>query len=244
MLSFIDPAAIRPLNVVLDAGSGMAGQIAPRLFHVSALPDDEVVLQIYGRFPNHEANPLIEENRRDITERVIAEKADIGIAWDGDADRCFFIDGAGEFVPGDFVTALLGRGISEAPGLTIIYDLRASHAVKDVVERYGGKALMNRVGHAFFKRRMREIQRHLRRRGDRALLLPGQLLRRQRVHPRAADARADVEERARACGSCSSRFASATSFRGISTLKLKSLDAVPAKMELSPPRTPTANRTS
>ena len=88
---------------------------------------------------------------------MIAEKADIGIAWDGDADRCFFIDGAGEFVPGDFVTALLAEAfLLKHPGSTIIYDLRASHAVKDVVERYGGKALMNRVGHAFFKRRMRE----------------------------------------------------------------------------------------
>src|SRR4029077_6067957 len=110
-----------------------------------------------GTFPNHEANPLIEENRRDIVERVIAEKADIGIAWDGDADRCFFIDGAGEFVSGDFITALLAEAfLLKHPGATVIYDLRASYAVKDVVERYGGTALMNRVGHAFFKRRMRE----------------------------------------------------------------------------------------
>ncbi len=88
---------------------------------------------------------------------MIAEKADIGIAWDGDADRCFFIDGTGEFVSGDFVTALLAEAfLLKHPGATIIYDLRASHAVKDVVERYGGTALMNRVGHAFFKRRMRE----------------------------------------------------------------------------------------
>jgi phosphomannomutase len=157
VLSFIDPAVIRPLNVVLDAGSGMAGQIAPRLFHVLPCRTTRLCFEIDGSFPNHEANPLIEENRRDITERVIAEKADIGIAWDGDADRCFFIDGAGEFVPGDFVTALLAEAfLLKHPGATIIYDLRASHAVKDVVERYGGKALMNRVGHAFFKRRMRE----------------------------------------------------------------------------------------
>ena len=144
-------------DTVLDAGSGMAGQIAPRLFHVLPCRTTRLCFEIDGRFPNHEANPLIEENRRDITERVIAEKADIGIAWDGDADRCFFIDGAGEFVPGDFVTALLAEAfLLKHPGATIIYDLRASHAVKDVVERYGGKALMNRVGHAFFKRRMRE----------------------------------------------------------------------------------------
>jgi phosphomannomutase len=157
VLSFIDPGVIRPLNVVLDAGSGMAGQIAPRLFDTLPCRTTRLCFEIDGRFPNHEANPLIEENRRDITERVIAEKADIGIAWDGDADRCFFIDGTGDFVPGDFVTALLAEAfLLKHPGATIIYDLRASHAVKDVVERYGGKALMNRVGHAFFKRRMRE----------------------------------------------------------------------------------------
>ncbi len=157
VLSFIDSSVIRPFNVVLDAGSGMAGLIAPKLFDTLPCQTTRLCFEIDGRFPNHEANPLIEENRRDITERVIAEKADIGIAWDGDADRCFFIDGSGEFVPGDFVTALLAEAfLLKHPGATIIYDLRASYAVKDVVERYGGKALMNRVGHAFFKRRMRE----------------------------------------------------------------------------------------
>ena len=110
-----------------------------------------------GTFPNHEANPLIEENRRDIVERVIRDKADIGIAWDGDADRCFFIDGAGEFIAGDFITALLAEAfLIKHPGAKIVYDVRASYAVKDTAARYGAPALMNRVGHAFFKRRMRE----------------------------------------------------------------------------------------
>jgi phosphomannomutase len=110
-----------------------------------------------GTFPNHEANPLIEENRRDITDAVIREKADVGIAWDGDADRCFFIDGDGEFIAGDFVTALLAEAfLLKHPGAKIVYDVRASYAVKDTVSRYGGTALMNRVGHAFFKKRMRE----------------------------------------------------------------------------------------
>jgi phosphomannomutase len=110
-----------------------------------------------GTFPNHEANPLIEENRADIVERVVATRADIGIAWDGDADRCFFIDGAGEFIAGDFVTALLAEAfLLKHPGATIIYDVRASYAVKDTVAKYNGRALMNRVGHAFFKKRMRE----------------------------------------------------------------------------------------
>jgi phosphomannomutase len=156
-MSFIDPAVIRPFNVVLDAGSGMGGLIAPLLFDRLACRTTRLCFAIDGRFPNHEANPLIEENRRDIVERVIAEKADIGIAWDGDADRCFFIDGAGEFVPGDFITALLAEAfLLKHPASTIIYDLRASYAVRDVVAHYGGTSLMNRVGHAFFKRRMRE----------------------------------------------------------------------------------------
>ena len=107
--------------------------------------------------PTTKPIPLIEENRRDIVERVIAEKADIGIAWDGDADRVFFIDGTGEFVAGDFVTALLAEAfLIKNPGAKVLYDVRASYAVKDVVAKYGGTALMNRVGHAFFKRRMRE----------------------------------------------------------------------------------------
>jgi phosphomannomutase len=110
-----------------------------------------------GTFPNHEANPLIEENRAHIVQRVIAQAADVGIAWDGDADRCFFIDGSGEFIAGDFVTALLAEAfLLKHPHATIIYDVRASYAVKDTVAKYGGRALMNRVGHAFFKRRMRE----------------------------------------------------------------------------------------
>jgi phosphomannomutase len=157
VMGFIDPALVKPFNVVLDAGSGMGGLVAPKLFDRLPCPTTRLCFTIDGRFPNHEANPLIEENRRDIVERVIAEQADIGIAWDGDADRCFFIDGSGEFIPGDFITALLAEAfLLNHPGATIIYDLRASHAVKDVVAKYGGTALMNRVGHAFFKRRMRE----------------------------------------------------------------------------------------
>jgi phosphomannomutase len=157
VMSFIDPAVIRPFNVVLDAGCGMGGLVAPRLFERLPCKTTPLCFTIDGTFPTHEANPLIEENRRDIVERVIAEKADVGIAWDGDADRCFFIDGTGAFVSGDFVTALLAEAfLLKHPGATIIYDLRASHAVKDTVDRYQGQALMNRVGHAFFKRRMRE----------------------------------------------------------------------------------------
>jgi phosphomannomutase len=157
VMSFIDPSIVKPYNVVLDAGSGMAGLVAPRLFDLLPCRTTRLCFDIDGTFPNHEANPLIEENRVDITERVIRERADIGIAWDGDADRCFFIDGTGEFIAGDFVTALLAEAfLLRHPGAKVVYDVRASYAVKDTVERYGGTALMNRVGHAFFKRRMRE----------------------------------------------------------------------------------------
>jgi len=157
VMSFIDVPVIKPFNVVLDAGSGMGGLVAPKLFDRLPCKTTRLCFEIDGRFPNHEANPLIEDNRKDIVERVVAQKADIGIAWDGDADRCFFIDGKGEFISGDFITALLAEAfLLTHPGSTVIYDLRASYAVKDTVARLGGTALMNRVGHAFFKRRMRE----------------------------------------------------------------------------------------
>ena len=157
VMSFIDPAVIKPFKVVLDAGSGMAGLVAPPLFDRLPCTTTRLCFEIDGTFPNHEANPLIEENRRDITDEVTRQKADIGIAWDGDADRCFFIDGTGEFISGDMVTALLAEAfLLKQPGATVIYDLRASHAVRDTVATYGGTALMNRVGHAFIKKRMRD----------------------------------------------------------------------------------------
>ena len=157
VLGFIDPAAVRPYALVLDAGSGIGGLVAPPLFDRLACRTTRLCFDIDGSFPHHEANPLLEENRRHIVERVTADGADGAIAWDGDADRCFFIDGEGGFVPGDFVTALLAEAfLRKQPGATVIYDVRASRAVADVVGRHGGTALMNRVGHAFFKKRMRE----------------------------------------------------------------------------------------
>jgi phosphomannomutase len=158
VLSFIDPTIIKPYKTVLDAGCGMGGLVAPPLFKALPCKVDALCFNIDGTFPTHEANPLIEENRRDIVERVKAVGAEIGIAWDGDADRCFFVDEDGEFVSGDFVTALLAEAFMlKEPGATVVYDLRASYAVKDVAAKYGGKAVMNRVGHAFFKGRMREL---------------------------------------------------------------------------------------
>jgi len=123
------------------------------------LPIDQV--QTYwtpdGNFPDHEPNPLLPENRTFIVKKVLSEGAELGIAWDGDADRCFFIDDTGEFVAGDFLTALLAQSLIEKdPGATILYDVRASRAVRDIVEAAGGTADVNRVGHAFFKTRMRD----------------------------------------------------------------------------------------
>ena len=156
IFKFIDPSIIKPCNCVLDAGSGMGGLIGPQIFARLPCKTTHVAMEVDGTFPHHESNPLIEENRRTVTARVLETKADIGIAWDGDADRCFFIDGTGDFVAGDFVTALLAEAfLLKFPGETILYDVRASYAVKDVVAQYGGTALMSRVGHAFIKQRMR-----------------------------------------------------------------------------------------
>jgi phosphomannomutase len=110
-----------------------------------------------GTFPNHEPNPLLPENREFIIERTTSEGADFGVAFDGDADRCFFVDDTGEFVPGDFITALLAELVLEKnAGAKIIYDVRASWAVPETIERAGGVPLINRVGHAYIKHRMRE----------------------------------------------------------------------------------------
>jgi phosphomannomutase len=156
-LEFIDPSAIKPLRVVVDGGNGMAGPMVGPLLEQLGLDLVTTYWEPDGEFPDHEPNPLLEENRRFIVEKVRQEGADLGIAWDGDADRCFFIDDTGRFVDGDFMTALLAESILEKqPGADILYDVRASRAVPDLVERLGGRAHMNRVGHAFFKRRMRD----------------------------------------------------------------------------------------
>jgi phosphomannomutase len=157
VLRFIDVAAVKPLRVVLDGGNGMAGPMVGPLLHRLGLDLVETYWTPDGNFPDHEPNPLLPENRELIMRRVVAEGADLGIAWDGDADRCFFIDDGGNFVDGDFLTALLADSmLRKHPGATILYDVRASWAVPDIVRRGGGRPLINRVGHAFFKTRMRE----------------------------------------------------------------------------------------
>jgi phosphomannomutase len=142
---------------VIDAANGMAGAMLPRV--LERLPIDAVrcYFDPDGSFPNHEPNPLLPENREFIVQKVTSENADLGVAFDGDADRCFFVDDTGEFVPGDFVTALLAESIlAKEPEGKILYDVRASWAVPETIRAAGGEPLVNRVGHAFFKHRMRE----------------------------------------------------------------------------------------
>jgi phosphomannomutase len=159
VLSFVDVARLKPLRVVIDAANGMAGTMLPAV--LDQLPMLDVVRCYFepdGTFPNHEPNPLLPENRAFIIEKTRSEGADFGVAFDGDADRCFFVDDTGEFVPGDFTTALFAETmLAREPGGKVIYDVRASWAVPETIRRAGGEPLVNRVGHAFIKQRMREV---------------------------------------------------------------------------------------
>jgi phosphomannomutase len=160
-LRLIDPGVVtsaqRPLKVVLDGGNGMAGPMVGPLLESLELELIETYWTPDGNFPDHEPNPLLPENRQMIVNRVRETGADLGIAWDGDADRCFFIDETGEFADGDFLTALLAQALLQKnPGEAILYDVRASRAVPDTVRAAGGRPYVNRVGHAFFKTRMRK----------------------------------------------------------------------------------------
>ena len=157
VLSFVDVAAIRPLRVVIDAANGMAGTMLPPVLERLPVETVRCYFDPDGSFPNHEPNPLLPENREFIVRKTLEEKADLGVAFDGDADRCFFVDDTGEFVPGDFVTALFAESLlAKEPGAKVIYDVRASRAVPETIERAGGIPLVNRVGHAFIKARMRK----------------------------------------------------------------------------------------
>jgi phosphomannomutase len=157
VLRFIDPAAVAPMTVVVDGGNGMAGPVVGPLLERLGLDLITTYWTPDGDLPDHEPNPLLEENRRFIIDKVRETGADLGIAWDGDADRCFFIDDTGRFVDGDFLTAILAEHLlARSPGASVLYDVRASRAVADVVARAGGVAHANRVGHAFFKTRMRD----------------------------------------------------------------------------------------
>jgi phosphomannomutase len=156
-LSFVDPSAVQPMKVVVDGGNGMAGPMVGPILARLGLDLDEMYFEPNGEFPDHEPNPLLPENRAMIMERVRSAGAELGIAWDGDADRCFFIDAEGSFCDGDFICALLARAaLAKNPGATILYDPRSSRAVPDLVAAEGGRSDLSRVGHAFFKIRMRE----------------------------------------------------------------------------------------
>ncbi len=157
-MSFVDPEKISGLRVVFDAANGMAGVYLPPVLERLNIDSVGCFLDPDGRFPHHQPNPLLPENRAFVESKVAEERADLGIAFDGDADRCFFIDDTGAFVAGDFLTALLARHLLTRHGpSTIVYDLRASWAVRDTILATGGTPDMHRVGHAFIKRRMREV---------------------------------------------------------------------------------------
>lgn len=155
ILSVIDLPALRPLKVVVDTGNGMVGPILKQVY--ARLPVDLTGLYLDpdGSLPNHGLDPLQQENRAELQRKVVELGADIGFAFDGDGDRFFAIDNRGGFVPGDFLTAILGEYfLQKMPGSKIIYDVRASWAVPNLIRAAGGVPLMERVGHAFIKRRM------------------------------------------------------------------------------------------
>ena len=157
VLSFVDVSAIKPLRVVIDAANGMGGTMLPPVLERLPVETVRCFFEPDGTFPNHEPNPLLPENREFIVRKTLEEGADLGVAFDGDADRCFFVDDTGEFVPGDFVTALFAESLlAKEPGAKIIYDVRASRAVPETIERDGGVPIISRVGHAFIKALMRK----------------------------------------------------------------------------------------
>ena len=157
LLTLVDVSGIRKLNIVVDAGNGMAGHTAPAVFSRMNVDVTEMYYELDGTFPNHEANPIDEANLTDLKEMVKRKSADIGLAFDGDADRCFLVDEKGKAVNPSLLTALIAdRELKKKPGSPIIYNLISSRAVREVVEENGGKPLRSRVGHSFIKAMMAE----------------------------------------------------------------------------------------
>lgn len=155
VLSLIDVASLQPMKVIADTCNGMVGPILRRVFDRLPMQLIGMYLEPDGSLPNHGLDPLQPENRAELQQRVMDERADVGFAFDGDGDRFFTIDDRGRFVAGDFLTALMAEYLlAKYPGSKIIYDVRASWAVPELVTRAGGTPLMERVGHAFIKRRM------------------------------------------------------------------------------------------
>lgn len=158
MHSFVKPSELKPLSVVIDAGNGMGGMVMPKLLQGSPLKVTPMFYELDGNFPNHEANPLEEQNRVALEAKVKEVGADIGVGLDGDADRAFFVDGKGKFCSGDFILGLLAKQVlKQHPGCIIAYDVRCSRFVTDTVHRLGGKTVMGKVGHAYAKLLMKEV---------------------------------------------------------------------------------------
>jgi len=157
LLTLVDVSAIRPLKIVIDAGNGMGGYTAPAVFERLNAEVIELYFELDGTFPNHEANPIEPANLVDLQKAVKKHKADIGLAFDGDADRCFLVDEKGALVNPSALTALIAtRELAKNPGASIIYNLISSRAVKEVVEENGGTAIRSRVGHSYIKKQMAE----------------------------------------------------------------------------------------
>jgi phosphomannomutase len=157
LLNLVDVSQIRKLKIVVDAGNGMAGHTAPAVFSKMNAEVIEMYYELDGTFPNHEANPIDPENLRDLQKAVKKHKADIGLAFDGDADRCFLVDEKGELVNPSSLTSLIAtRELVKYPGSTIIYNLISSKSVREVVEELGGVSVRSRVGHSYIKKMMAE----------------------------------------------------------------------------------------
>jgi phosphomannomutase len=153
----VDLSGIRPLTVVVDAGNGMAGHTVPRVFEGLPVTLIPLYFELDGTFPNHEANPIDPENLRDLQRAVPEHHADIGLAFDGDADRCFVVDERGQIVSPSVLTALIAtRELAHEPGATIIHNLITSRAVAEIVSEHGGTPVMTRVGHSYIKAKMAE----------------------------------------------------------------------------------------
>ena len=157
LLNLVDLSDIRPLKIVIDAGNGMAGHTAPAVFDRLNCDVIPLYYELDGTFPNHEANPIDAKNLKDLQKAVKKHKADIGLAFDGDADRCFLVDENGDLVNPSTLTALIAsRELAKSPGANIIYNLISSRAVVEIVEENGGKAIRSRVGHSYIKKLMAE----------------------------------------------------------------------------------------
>ena len=155
LLSLVDLSETRKLKIVIDAGNGMAGHTAPAVFRRLNAEVIEMYYELDGTFPNHEANPIDPENLRDLQDAVKKHKADIGLAFDGDADRCFLVDEKGNLVNPSSLTSLIAtRELAKYPASTIIYNLISSKAVREIVEENGGTAVRSRVGHSYIKKLM------------------------------------------------------------------------------------------